>query len=440
MKEPLDLSRLTQRDYGRFLLGGNPFPSIAVAEENPILLVDRKPVMDAIKDTITACYTSGKSRTMVIQGVYGSGKSHVLRYTKSRINSQLGSSKERKTVAVYVESPLSSFRGLYSEILEDLGEDFVRALAYGMVAKFVNSGDGALEGIVIPQDSDGTLKNKIRTGLNSDPSYFNDLISRGLVRHLDLFNRMVKAYSQEFKVTDYFKVFLRMTDPVVESASWQWLTGEELNRHERDILDVQGSLEEERGLDAFHDLKRILALNGYPMIFILQDELEKITELHFSLKSRYFDDLRHFVDANTDGMCLIACVTPAGFSELEASGHPLYRRLLASNFTLVPFDTSLTEELIKAYVLLSRQEYLRSTGKTPEDLSREITARNGDPDLYPFDRAVIDPIRDASLGNIGEILTNCRKLIDSACDDSSITKIDSIPFVTSIISPPQVEV
>lgn len=439
MPEVLDLTNLNVRNFSRFFLADNPFPAIAVAEDNPVKMVDRERIMTTIRDTIVTTFQTGRSQTLVVIGKYGSGKSHVLKYTKSRINTQLGALKDRKAIGVYLESPRDSFRSLYSEVLQDLGEGFAKELAYRVIADYILASPGSLDGLIPDTQNEVRIAAEVRDKLARSPSSFDSFVTRTMIRHLDLFSRIRAVHERETKLPEYLPVFLGLASPITESSAWRWLTGEQLLKSERELLGVSTPLEEDRGLDAFHDFKLILGLAGFQMLFLLLDELEKISELHYNLRGRYLDDLRHFIDGNTEGMCLIACVTQTGFSELEASGHPLYRRLLTANQTLVPFDARLTGELIRAYLQDSRELYRTKNGIAEPDMRNNVLQQGGDYDLYPFTEGVLSRIRDLSQGNIGDILANCRKLLDAACDDPTISRIDSEDFVSRIIEPVVVE-
>src|SRR5438477_10011122 len=100
----LDFRELKPRDYSKFQLADNPFPAITVPEETPVFLVDRERVLKSIREVVVASVTTGKSQTLVITGPYGSGTSHILKFSKSQVDSQLSSIPDRRTVALYVES------------------------------------------------------------------------------------------------------------------------------------------------------------------------------------------------------------------------------------------------------------------------------------------------------------------------------------------------
>ena len=430
----LDFSELRVRDYSKFFLADNPFPSITVPEENPVTPVDRDSVLKSIREVVVAAVTSGKSQTLVITGTYGSGKSHILKFARNRINSQLGSIPDKRTIAVYVENPRSYFKEFYSEAIASLGQTFVKDLVRNIVLQYMFSNSSELESFLIDKGKKGeTVKNLILT-LSSKPESLEDLFSKGTIRHGDLLHRVKKSHENKFRLRDYLEVAFQLLNSGFESSSWRWLSAERITRTEKGELRVLSEVEEENALDAFHDLRVLFRLGGFNTLVILLDELERITELHKSLESRYFDDLRRFIDNNTEGICLIACVTPTAVAEIHASGHPLERRLLANTDRLDPFDIPLTTELIKAYIARSRNSLLEQQKLTFANYKNTIQAKQAkaDAELFPFAGSVVQSIHEFTGGNIGYTLLACRKLLDEACD-RKVETVDDLAFVSSVL-------
>jgi hypothetical protein len=413
----LDLTELQPRNYSRYFLAENPFPAIPVAEENPSIFVDRASIIKIIRDSIVSSVSTGKSQTVVLQGVYGSGKSHILKYVKASINSQLSNRAQGKALAVYVESPRSSFKDFYSGLVSGLGIAVMKDLAARLISDYVLAKEGQLQSYILKTTS-GPSSQEIAQRLRTNPAYLGNILEH--LRYLDLFYDVTKARERQLRVKDILTALLQLLVPANESVSWRWLLGEPLAREERDRLRISYGIEDENALDVTEDLLSIYRIGGYRTLFILLDELEDIVDLHATRRSRYFSDLRHFIDRNTNGVCLIACVTATGFSEIRASGHPLERRLLAVNEILGKFDSTKTIDLVTAYVRASRKKFLEKKGEREGDLRGRVQSLGNslEIDLFPFTREVVTKVCERADGNVGNILSICHKLVDGACDNN----------------------
>ena len=151
-KEPLTLSDLTKLSYDNFLLSKNPFPTIEVPGGIPLTTADRTEILDHFKQALSKTVFDNLSTTTVLIGDYGSGKSHLLRYFKYVVNSELLTS-ENKVLAVYVKSVGRSFRDLYQYFIDDLGRDFLIDLAREIIKLYFEKiGNDGIRGFVYDSD------------------------------------------------------------------------------------------------------------------------------------------------------------------------------------------------------------------------------------------------------------------------------------------------
>ena len=425
-------SPLKARDFKRYFFGVNPFPAIAVPEDSPPFLVDREEVLKTTREVILSSVQSGKTQTLMIQGNTGEGKSHILKYVRGQINSQLGTASESKALAVYVDNPRNSFYDLYVEILNQLGETFLKSLAAKVISRYIRDYNALLESGLISNVMRGKV-GQIRERLEGNPDALEDVLPRDSFRYLDFFYNVRIKEEPKFRIKEYLAPFFRILDQ--PSSSWKWLTGGDLAKQEREILEVNSVIGEHNAADAFHDFKLLLNTAGYRMFFILLDELEDLTELNATRRTSYYSDLRQLIDNNTEGMCLIACVTPSGFSEIQASQHPLYRRLLVNSQFLEPFNKTLAVDLIRAYVEHERVEFEKSESTTRTKINAAITDLGStDPGIYPFTKEVLAKIQEIEEGNVGNMLTACRKVLDAAAD-KEMKLISDVGYVQTVLRP-----
>lgn len=432
----LDYTELQPRDYSGYFLTRNPFPSITIAEEDPRIFIDREKVIKAVSEVTKETFITNKSQTLVLQGIYGSGKSHTLKYVKSRINSQLATQTESKGIAVYVQSPGSDIRYFYSSIVEDLGLDFLQTQAYKVIWNFLKENPNSIDANFF----DSELKKKARKLLylgSEELVFLRENFNNSAVRILDVYNNIKEALGSKIRSSDVLTAFLNLTNENSAFLAWRWLLAENLTSQERKELGVSKNLEDSndilKGVAAF---KALLAIAGFNTLFILVDEFEKISELHPMPKSRYFDDFRHFIDLNPEGICLILCVSPAGWAEIESAGHPLARRLMANVYWLEPFDLRKTKRLIKAYIGVAREQFANIQKISGDELSSQIGKKNvQDPELFPFTDDSIEIVHRISGGVISEILRISKTLVDYGCDKRCL--VLSGENTKKFVSPPE---
>jgi Cdc6-like AAA superfamily ATPase len=428
----LDYSDLKLRNYDGYFLADNPFPSIPVPEETPDWITDREKLLAAIEDITKEAFRSGKSSTLMVQGLPGNGKSHTLKYVKGAINAQLAKRAEDRGIAVYVENPGVDIKDFVVAIVEDLRIEFLRELAYTIIRKLIPD-EQLLEFIEPRYRKRGA---EILKNLGGDEHVLARLLSVESFRVLDLYLEVRKRFQPPAHFPDFLSAVLMLSYPAENRsvAAWNWLLGESLNKVELASMHVTQEIDDgDNALKAFADLRSLMEIGGYKMLYILLDEFENIDSLHAARKQKYFDYLRRWVDQNTRGFCLIACVTPAGWDDMREGGHPIVRRLLSNVDWLESFDAEQTEQLIAEYLRRSRERFFKSVSKAADTyqstLSKHKSARE---DLFPFSETAIKTVRDIAEGNIGDILTYSRRLLEKGAD-ASFTCFDSAQKVKSFI-------
>ncbi len=431
----LDYRDLQTRDYSGYFMLSNPFPSIPVAEREPRVFIDRESIMNEVANVTKDSFNTGRSQTLIMQGDYGNGKSHALRYIKSRINTQLATQTGKRAIAAYVQSPGGDIKYLLASLIEDLGVDFLQAQSFFSLAGFFNAHPDRMKYVIGPQSQRANAR---QVTLPADIV----ILKRDLHHDKFMLRSMVDDFIDSLKIKspDFARVFFQLAEDEISGLAWRWLLGEDLSRQDRTLLGVNSNIEaSDDALNAFATLKVLLGTNDTTVIYVLLDEFEKVAEVpNVRARSRYFDDLRHLIDQNETGLCLIACVTPTGWAYIRGSGHPLARRLLGNVHWLESFRPNEIERLIVAYATLARQEYFQRRGKSEVDYTTELKGRKANPDLFPFTESAISFLYDLTKGNVSEVLRLCKKLIDSGCD-RNYPVFDSPEIVSKILGVPIVE-
>lgn len=414
----LDYSDLRPRNFEKYYLTRNPFPAIAVTEEIPTIFVDRENLMKIVANVTRDAYSTGKSQSIVIQGSYGNGKSHTLKYVKYKINSQLsGQPIGQRAVAVYIQSPGGSLVDLYSTIVEDLGMDFLRKVAVSLLG--LRLGPSQL----VKYTSDAQAKKRIESiapQIKDQPELIGNVLNSATFQTIEMFRAAIESLRNDVRFSDFLMaLFYLAAEDERSTMAWRWLLAEHMSKDERESVSVEQQIEDSNSaLRAFQALRTCLKLAGYRVLYMLQDEFEKISELHPLRTSRYYDDLRHLIDQNLDGICLMACVTPTGWAEMYAGGHPLVRRLMGNVAWLDPFDEDQTQRLIEAYIGSVREEYFAKNEHLRNIFLKELKTRykGFGANLFPFNKESVHAVYEGTKGNISDVLTICRTLLNEGAD------------------------
>jgi len=358
----LDFKSASKR-YEKYKLERNPFPYVGVPDENLSLYTDRKRELKMVEEVIKASLR-GSSSHIVLVGSYGNGKTHTLKYLRKQLESQL-----QDVIAIYIANPGDRFLSLYSNFMYEFGFDRLE----GLVWKFLEFATG-----------EENLKKKVNEG---------DVL---LPEILEIGKRRLQ---NEIKYTDFATTFLKLTLEECKFLAWKYLCGEPVLFEHRKDLDVIMLIDnDDKALRAFMSLKRILSLLGNQLISILVDEFESIENLHPILKQKMLNSVRHLIDLNPQGLCLVIGCAPDVWADIIKEYHAFSERIF-------------------------RQITLRALNK--EDLRNFISSylqpfriKDADPpnDIFPFTEDAINEIQKAAEGNIRRMLMICNQAIDVGVD------------------------
>jgi hypothetical protein len=379
----LDFSEEVAPDFSEYFLLRNPFPRIPVAQDHPDIFVNRESIMRRIEYVIKDGLETGRSNLAVVIGDYGAGKSHILKYLKARINETMPKRREARGIAAYV-TPGRSIRDLYANFLRDLGLEFFVSILRSMPKPH----------LVFQAHSQDIFGQEGRyLSLETLPDAVRRNVSQDLQR-----------------------AFLNLYTPELRTPSWQWIVGMPLLAAERRAIGVRTSLKDMEVLTAFKDVIVLLNSFGFRLVCVLLDELESIVDIAPRDREPYYNDLRHFIDQNTTGICLIMTITRKAWIDFRDHGHPLERRLIRNMDELWKFTNEDATELIRRHLLKGRDEYAMQTGSDLNTVLNRIMERypEHDPTIFPFTSDAITTINAGELadGKVSEILRIASDLID----------------------------
>jgi hypothetical protein len=396
----IDLKAARARDYSKFLLRRNPFPSTAVPEETPFITVDRDSIIKHFQNVVAELAEDQSTTVTVVVGQYGSGKSHLLRLFKNSVNDQL-LDPEGGVLGVYVRSPGRNFRDLVMDFMEDLGPMLLGGLARSFLGSYIRNS---------PSDSQRFLYDKeTRRKLAKQPVDIDDFLRSSMF--LDFFKHMRGKVFSKTSNSDAVFAFLALAHPNYSSIAWRWFIGESLSRDEKKLLQIENTIDDAKlAYDLLRSLFQILHDLGIKSTVILIDELEKLLSVPGLQRSQYQDDLRHMIDDNPKGAAFFFAIAPAQWDQLVKEPTALTRRLIGNVQMLDRFDIERTSDLVSEFLKSTRLDSFSDT------LSKRMFP-DCDPALAPFTRASIPRILKIAGGNISTTLLLCRKCLEYLADN-----------------------
>ncbi len=366
MSEAFDISDEAQ-NYDHFGLTGNPFPYSPVPAENPEIYCGQEHATEAISSTVSTTLSTGKSKHLVVTGKYGNGKSHTLKYTRSLL-------RDRCDVVVgYVAQPGEGFVDIYHEFMYDLGFNEVQDIAYEYLASVTRD----------VTDSNPVSADAMRS-----------LIDEGDVLLSEIVPEAIKRLSDITRFADFARAMIHLVYEDTNLYAWQWLTAEGIRYEQRKEMEIHTALDDDTmGVRAFTALKNMLLELGYTAVFVFIDEFESIARLSSKDEQATLNSIRHLMDQNSEGLCLLFGCAPEVWQDVMSEYHAFSERI-GQEVALRPLTNEHLYELVEEY------------------LERERTGRGSG--INPFTADGLDLILQRSQGNIRQVLSVCSRLLDAA--------------------------
>ncbi len=397
-----------QRDYEKFFLIRNPFPSLAVPDEIPPFTADREEPIRRFKDVIVELTRNDSTSVSVIVGEYGSGKSHLFRVFKHEVNRQLLSTNDG-TLATIIGSPGNNFADLFFSFLDDIGRNALTQYSSQIISNYIKNNKDNVKQYISNYDP----RNKF---LNDNLSLEDFLLNS---TYININKEIRKNKLNHVKDDDIVFAFLSLSHPEYGSIAWKWFQGSNISKSEMAHINVGKIIKEpELAFSLFDDFIKIIYFVGIKSLVILVDELEKITFLTKTSRTEYQDMLRHWIDTYPKNVCFYFSIAPHQWDNLVKEPTALVRRLSGNWHVLKPFEDEEVKELIEKYLHWSRIDNFKS-----KDAKNKFP--NCEPSLVPFTTKSIDQIQKISDGNVSNILLLCRQCLEILYDDDKFDVITS---------------
>jgi len=376
MSEAFEISD-EEQSYEQYGLNDNPFPYSPVPADDPGIYCGQEHVTEKVSSTVSTVLSTGRSRHLVATGKYGNGKSHTLKYTRSLV-------RDRDDVVVgYVAQPGEGFLDIYHEFMYDLGFDKVQDIAYEYMASVATE--------ITDEDPSG-------------PEEMREMVNNGEVLLSELVPPTVKRLSEVTRFADFARALVHMVYEDTNLYAWQWITGEGIRYEQRKEMEIHTALDDDTmGVRAFTAMKKALLDLDYTAVFVLVDEFESISRLSAKKEQSTLNSIRHLMDQNSDGLCILFGCAPEVWQEVMSEYHAFSERI-GEEVSLRPLTDEDVYELVEEYLMTER--------------------KGGEKGISPFTNDGMDSILRRSQGNIRQILSLCSRALDSAAAEEAKT-VDS---------------
>jgi hypothetical protein len=225
---------------------------------------------------------------------------------------------------------------------------------------------------------------------------------------------IIKKSKDEFlpivKWQDFLVVFLQLTMEETGLLAWRWLNGDPTYSEQRRELGIVTPIDtDDRALQAFICLRKILMILNYRLVCLLLDEFESIEMLIPQKRQALLNSIRHLIDLSPTGLSLIIACTPETWANIIREYHAFSERIF-KEVLLRPLNEQNINQFIK--------EYLRNNRVDNKDVLRRVLEEKKihveDLELYPFTEDALKHILQLSQGNIRRTLSLCNMAIDAS--------------------------
>lgn len=400
----LDKVKAESIDYSGYYLTRNPFPETGKAPPHPSFCAGRNDVLNKIYDFIVDVYNQEGVSGLVILGVYGGGKTHVLRYVKDKINNELKDAPSGGAIAVYIERPQTGVLHIYSEFMSGLGMDFYMNLLWKIIyfalEKDINEKKITIEQLKPKRISiEKWMSNNESISIHDVFQNLQSLreciadrkISKEHVR--SLFEKYLSTYISDKDMVKCSVCLLIEDDLNILNECWRFLCGNRISKEKQTKLRLSKANINTNDINKsiFRSLINVFRACGFKAVFVLLDEVEAFASLGPQTRFRVLDEFRSFFDSILSNFGIILACIHRDWRQI-INTLPALRDRIKHVVELGYMGPDEAVELVRAYLLSARSEKI------------------SDP-LHPFTKEAILEIRRLKKGIVRHIVESCYVLL-----------------------------
>lgn len=426
----IDRIRAKAVDYSGYYLTRNPFPETGKAPQHPSFCAGRKRVLDRIYDFIADVYSHESISGMVLLGIYGGGKTHILRYVRDKINNELKDISSGGAIAVYIEKPQTGVLHIYSEFMNGIEVDFYTRLVWKVVSSLlkeeIKNNKIAFEQLRtkrpsiqkwIPTKEELSISDIFESLDSVRENIANRNIGKREVE--SLFQRYLLPYISDKDVLKCSVKLLVEDDLLLLDESWKFICGSRMSRNAQNTLGLSKPVISTRDINKsiFRSIIDICRACGYKAVFLLLDEVEALASLGPQTRFSVLDEFRSFFDSIPSNFGIILTCIARDWHRI-VSTLPALRDRIKHVVELGYMEPDEASELVQAYLANAR-----TTKEVPDP-------------LYPFRKDAIFELCKLKNGIVRYIVESCHILLTKGIKQGfpSITR----DFVLKYIKPTEV--
>ena len=331
-----------------------------------------------------------------IVGDYGSGKTQLLMYAKSKLNEIRDSQTFLKPYTIYIDNPGGSILEFIGTIISKIGEENTRKYVWNHIIQTIQARADIQELLKPYEPNSEVLFSEMKDSINpySDAntiSYKQFLDS--FVRPLplpkkrkfdellsDIVQKILNEDTKDSTVAYYFYEFISSDFGI--NKTWEALTSGNLRQ-------ISG-----KEADVIRYIVKLLKREGYTHVFILVDEFEDLTtgRLSKAQLDNYIHNLRTLLDKHRE-WCLLFAMNPKALSRLVELSPPLADRITIRRLDINNLNIDETKRVIESYLNLAEFK-----------------------DEFPFTEDALEYINETCDGNVRRILKATFVLFECAAD------------------------
>ncbi len=391
--------------YKNFGLKFNPFPKSGTANINepgevskvltPIDPEAAESIAYFVADSLySEDDTEDHKLIGTITGDYGTGKTQLLLFAKSLIQTQ-----PKKAFVVYINNPGTKLSELIGSVIESIGQEQFKKYLWSQVLERIKNEkryrDKLMNFIQVSQIQMFPKKDPFSTENEANHKLFleaflNQINDRSKRKEFNVVLREIaleiiaEKNDGDAVIADYF--YNIISEDFGISKTWET------------VITGSGKYLDKKIVKLLNAIITIIQEQGFERFYLLVDEFEDITSGRLTKKEidNYSHNLRALIDKERR-WCLLLAMTSEALQDLKKVSPPLVDRLTDREIKIERLSSTQASEIIRNYLSLSKE--------APDN------------DIYPFTEEAISFVNSES-GELPRILLRkIHFLIERAVDE-----------------------
>lgn len=353
--------------YSGYSLSCNPFPDMGKAPQHPSFCAGRRDALNKTYDFVADIYNHESVSGLVILGTIGGGKTHILRYVRDKINSELKDAPSGSALAIYVENPQTGVLHIYSEFMGEIGASLYTNVLWKIVSsqlsKKINENELKVEQLrPEPKRIEKWLQKEYTltdvSDITKNLEFLREQIASKNLSKDKLESHFLKHLTPYILDKDFLTCSVKLLledDLSLLNSSWEFICGLRVSKDTQKTLGLLKAALNSRDItkSIFKSVIDIFKEADYRVIFLLLDEVETFASFGPQTRFRILDEFRGFFDAFPSSFGLILACTPRDWHQI-VSTYPALGDRIKHVVELGYMGPKESFELVQAYIRSAR--------------------------------------------------------------------------------------